>query len=300
MPFPIHPKSPALKSHAGPVHVVTYNSNGQYALTGGQDKKILLWNPNTGSLVKQYISHGYEVLDIAVAHDNATFASCGGDRSVFFWDVMTATVLRKLSGHTARVNSVALNADASVMVSGSYDSTVRLWDCKSGSAKPIQVLADAKDSVADVLVAGHEIITGSVDGTLRVYDVRKGQLTADLVGHPITSITVSTDATSLLVSTLDDTIRLMDRANGSLLQTFKGHKNSEYRVRSCFGENETYVVSGSETGRVYVWDFLTGRIVHELRGHAGKVVSDVAYHPREGQHQMLSCGTDGTVQVWTT
>lgn len=41
-----------------------------------------LWNPQSGTLVKTYVGHGYEVRDAAVTSDNARFASCGGDKQV--------------------------------------------------------------------------------------------------------------------------------------------------------------------------------------------------------------------------
>jgi mitogen-activated protein kinase organizer 1 len=83
-----------LKAHEGAVHVVRYNSNGGYFLSGGQDRKIILQNPNTGAQIKTYEAHGicciiavliigWEVLDIAVSADNSKFASVGGDKAVY-------------------------------------------------------------------------------------------------------------------------------------------------------------------------------------------------------------------------
>lgn len=64
----------------GPAHVATYNAGGSYILSGGQDRTIKLVNSASGALVNTYSGHGYEVLGIAVSHDNSRFASCGGDR----------------------------------------------------------------------------------------------------------------------------------------------------------------------------------------------------------------------------
>ena len=47
-----------LKSHEGAVHVVCYNVSGQYGLSGGQDREIHLFNPNTGNKIKSYAAHG--------------------------------------------------------------------------------------------------------------------------------------------------------------------------------------------------------------------------------------------------
>ncbi|KAK9463425.1 WD40-repeat-containing domain protein [Lipomyces oligophaga] len=299
MPFPVHPKSTALQDHLGAVHIVKYNTTGQYILSGGFDKQIRLWNPNTSRLVKTYSGHGYEVLDIAVSFDNSKFVSCGGDRTIYVWDVTTGTTVRRFSGHIARVNSVDFNFDASVVASASFDSSVRLWDLRAPSAKPIQILDDAKDSVSTVQITNTQIITGSVDEYVRVYDLRMGELQEDYIGHPVTSVRDSTDGAYFLVSSLDNTIRLIDKSNGSLLQSFTGHKNAEYRIRSCFGDNDIYAISGSEDSIIYVWEVLSGRIVHELKGgNSDAVVTCIDYNPKKAQ--MVSGTTDGKIQVWDT
>jgi mitogen-activated protein kinase organizer 1 len=227
-----------------------------------------------------------------VAADNSIFASVGGDKLVFLWDVSTAKTIRRFEGHWARINAVGFNSDASVIASGSYDATVRLWDVKSQSRKPIQTLEEAGDSVSSIDVAGHEIVVGSVDGKVRNYDIRMGRCFVDIIGFPVTSVAQSTDGNAVLVSSLDGSIRLMDKINGQMLQSYKGHTNKDFRVRSCFGDKDKYVVSGSEDGMIWVYDLLEGNVVHKMSAHGGKVISSVAYNPA-GKKQMLSAGVDG-------
>ncbi|KAI4274177.1 MAG: hypothetical protein L6R38_006171 [Xanthoria sp. 2 TBL-2021] len=270
-----------------------------HILTGSSDRSIRLYNPAKSScssigsgLVQTYSAHGYEVLDISVTEDNARFASVGGDKQVFLWDVATARTLRRWSGHFGRVNCVGFGGEeGSVVVSGSFDATVRLWDCKSQSTKPIQVFEDSKDSVSSLHVLGHEIVTGSVDGKLRLYDLRMGMVFVDTIGHPITSVQQTNDGNAVLVSTLDSVIRLMDKSNGQMLQSYKGHTNTDYRIRSCLGLADSIVISGSEEGKIYVWDFLEGKLVETLTAHDGKVASAVSCcSPRK---EWASAGTDG-------
>ena len=44
-----------------------------------------------------------------------------------------------------------------------------------------------------------------------------GQLHVDCIGHPVTSVSFTGDGQCVLASTLDDTIRLMDKDTGELL-----------------------------------------------------------------------------------
>ena len=187
------------------------------------------------------------------------------------------------------------------MVTGSFDATVRVWDAKSPSSKPIQVLAEARDSVAALAVTGHEIVTGSTDGRVRRYDLRMGMLWTDLIGPPVTSLGLTRDGNAVLVSALDGTIRLMDKRDGQLLQSYRdvGYVNEEYRIRSCLGMADSVVVSGSEKGDVYAWDLLEGTVVGKIeKPHGGKVPSAVAWNGTGGRREWASAGGDGRVCVW--
>ena len=95
----------------------------------------------------------------------------------------------------------------------------------------------------------------------------------------------------MLVSTLDSTLRLMDRANGQLLQAYKSHTNTEYRIRSCLGLNDSVVVSGSEDGYLYAWDLLEGKVIEKMKAHEGKVASAVAWNGKG--KEWASAGGDG-------
>ncbi|KAG9245431.1 WD40-repeat-containing domain protein [Calycina marina] len=346
--FPSRPLTQLLGSN-GPVHALTYSSSpSAYILTGSADRSIRLYNPShpvpqnpnplappkATQLIQTYAAHGYEVLDICVAADNASFASVGGDRAVFLWDVATAKTIRRLhgpQGHTARINTaVFAGTGDSVLISGSFDSTVRIWDLKTNSYKPIMVLEDAKDSVSCVLAGGngqggdYEIVSGSVDGRVRYYDLRMGKLEIDVIGASVTSLQRTRDGKGTLVGGLDDCIRLMDRDNGSLLKSYKadGWKNGEYRLKSCFGINERWVLSGNEQtpggkdGEVVVWDTLTGGVAYRIRVDGskaegkkkigangevverGNVVSSVSWKGNGRGDQWCCAGTDGIVTVF--
>lgn len=134
---------------------------------------------------------------------------------------------------------------------------------------------------------------------------------------PITSVMTTKNNDSYLVSSLDSTLRLMDKRDGKLLQAFRdpdGFINTTYRIRSTLAAADSLVISGSEDGSIYVWDLLEGHIVHKLRhtqrtltdgrsvqeakkSSARKdVVSAVAWN--QLRKEWASAGGDGDVVVW--
>lgn len=202
------------------------------------------------------------------------------------------------------------------MVTGSFDSTVKIWDCKQRSEKPILSFSEAKDAVSSIAVSGAEIIAASVDGRVRCYDVRMGVVDQDVLGHPVTSVTPTVNNDSYLASTLDSTLRLMDKRDGKLLQAFRHEefRNEKYRLRSTLAAGDSLAMSGSEDGYIYVWDLLTGNSVHKLK-HAAPALTDgskqfVSMSSKRDvvnsvvwnqlRKEWASAGGDGTVVVWGT
>lgn len=59
---------------------------------------------------------------------------------------------------------------------------------------------------------------------------------------PVSSVSLSNDERVLLVSSLDNTIRLFDKDDGKLFVSYKGHKNSQYTVSSRFNSHDAFVV----------------------------------------------------------
>lgn len=184
---------------------------------------------------------------------------------------------------------------------GSADTTINLWDTRASSFKPIQTLTDASDTVSALHVHGptYSIASGSYDGHARIYDVRMGKTTIDVLAHPVTSVHCSADGNALLVSTLDGYIRILDRADGKLLNAFGGkappgmtiskheYRNKELRVRSVFAQGGAVVLSGSEAGEAgaaaFAWDVIQGQVVAAVPvGEKVKAVSCVAWNDKEG------------------
>ncbi|KAF1986505.1 WD40 repeat-like protein [Aulographum hederae CBS 113979] len=303
-----------LLGHGGAVNALAYSKgSADYILTGSNDRTIRIFNPRAAAegrdeLVQTYKEHGYEVLDLAIAEANDRFVSVGGDKDVFHWDVYNARLIKKYSGHARRVMCCAFGGDDdSVIISGGFDGFVKLWDTKSNSHVALMTFKDAKDAVSSVEVSGHQVTSGSHDGRIRCYDIRNGKIVVDVMPASVTSITPSKDNESILVGTLDSTLRLIDKSNGCLLQTYKapGFLNATYRSRSTLAMNGSMVLAASEDGTVFAWDLVSGEVKVKVRHpeasaikRSKDVVSAVAWCPNDRRKEWCSAGGDGTVAVW--
>ena len=51
----------------------TTTAQGEYFMSGSQDKTIKLWNAHEGNLIQTYAGHGKEVASVAVQEDLSFF-----------------------------------------------------------------------------------------------------------------------------------------------------------------------------------------------------------------------------------
>ena len=304
--LPTHLSQTFPTAHKGPINVARYNSLGRYLLTGGSDRAIRLWNAKSGEAepIKTYTEHVHEVLALDISRDNSRFVSGGADKSVYVWDVATGGVVRRFGGHFGKVNDVRFggkDGDGSVVVVGGFDGVVRIFDLRAqGAWRPIMELKEAKDAVTSLAVREDSMLSGSVDGVLRCYDLRSGQLRSDVLPAPITSVASSRLGTSVLVATLDSTVRLLDTRDGTLLQSYSGHKHESYRCKAVFAAEEDGVVAGDEQGNLVGWDTVSAERVAVGGSAAAKPILWVESNPDASSGQeIVAASADGVVNVWS-
>ena len=112
----------------------------------------------------------------------------------------------------------------------SADAPLRLYD-----------LALSRDGRRLVCAAEHAIIVFDWTTRTRVAEHRMRR------GETVTSVDISADGRTMLVSVSPDGLQLMAVDSGAVLRCFEGHTQKNYMIRSAFGgASEGFVVSGSE------------------------------------------------------
>ena len=117
---------------------------------------------------QEYTVHNQRVLDVIIATDNCSFASCGGDHRIFGTSPLAQSCAALWDMSSCKLCQIWPRC--ATLITGSYDRTVRCWDLRSRHAAPIQTLTGAADSVSALALSAHEIIAGSIDGQVLTYD----------------------------------------------------------------------------------------------------------------------------------
>lgn len=213
--------------------------------------------------------------------------------------------LEPLTGHSNSILSLAFSPKSNLLVSGSTDEAVMLWDVRA--ARHLRSLPAHSDPVrgVDFTHDGTLVVSCSSDGLIRFWDTGTGQCLRTIIheGHaPVTHIRFAPNGRYVLAWTLDDAIRLWNFREGRCVKTYAGHVNSGFKLVGCFGtyvrrgtgEAEAMVVSGSEDGRVVVWDVQSKVVRQEWEAHKG-VVFGVDWC---ASGLLCSGGEDGWVKIW--
>ena len=78
----------------------------------------------------------------------------------------------------------------------------------------------------------------------------------------------------------------------SCMSAYKGHSSAVTRVR--FSPDGSMVASGSEAGRIIIWDLTAGKLLHEFKHSGG--VRGLEYHPND--FLLASTGGDRCIRFW--
>ncbi len=114
------------------VNTVAISPDGSRRLSGGDDDTLIVWNIQTGSLIRTLAGHSGRVRSVAFLPDGTHALSGADDDTLILWDLSTGEPIRTLTGHEDDVFAVAVSDDGQWALSGGRDQVLILWDLQTG------------------------------------------------------------------------------------------------------------------------------------------------------------------------
>mmetsp|Transcript_60851 Transcript_60851/g.143740 ORF Transcript_60851/g.143740 Transcript_60851/m.143740 type:complete len:314 (-) Transcript_60851:16-957(-) len=278
------------------VWFIEYSHDGRWLASASKDRCVVIWDMMTME-ARLLAMHDDSVSFLAWSPTDDRILTCGNDNTARLWEVATGKCLGVFRRHTEAVTAAAWLPDGQHFVTGGLDKFIYMWSVTSQDMV-LQSWGDVR--VNDLVVSsdGRRMAAVCSEKLIHVYDLEACTETCYSELDNLTSLCLSACGRYALVSVSSEEIHLWDLNIGELLQTFRGHRQGHYVIRSALGGvGQNFVISGSEDSQVYIWHRSSGRLLLTLAGHAG-TVNTVAWNPANPK-QIASGSDDNTIRVWS-
>ncbi len=285
---------PVLRGHQDGVRAVVVTPDGQTAISGGEDGKLLRFDLRQPAAKPALLaSFSGPVRTVAVRPEGDLLAA-GGPGSIRLWNLrQPGSPPRDLPA--AAVSSLAFQPGGSLLAAGSPDG-IKLWDTSHPETAPLSLGAGRRVNAVAFSPDGKTLAAGLAKGGAVLWDIRQAAApprpacgTLD-----VRSLAFSPDGTSLACGAGRGEIVLAAIGRAGAPVSLPGHASSVSSLR--FNPRGDFLASASADGTVRLWDVQhPGAQPIVLPGHEGWVWS-VAFTP-DGQ-RVVSGGQDRTVRLW--
>jgi WD40 repeat protein len=131
-------------------------------------------------------------------------------------------------------------------------------------------------------------------GVIKIWDADGGEIST-LKGHKgnVTCVVISNDLNRIISGSWDQTIRIWNAHNGTLIRTLTGH-NYNVQCIAISKDDKRIVVSGNHNGTIRIWNANTGAIIRTMAGHNDSVSSVAIF---DDLKRIVSGSSDGTIRI---
>ncbi len=283
------------------VYSLAFTPDGRRVVMGGDpvNQGVHLLDLASG----QVTSLGGRGIRVAMFPDGQRFATSWHSPLVQIIDIDSHEVLREVSHGSANVRTFAVSPDGQRLVTGGLDKLLHVWDTASGEL--LLSFEEHRDWLTQVVFTpdGEEVVSADHAKTVRVWNVQGGKQRLELE-HPavVWGLAVSPDGRHILSGTGgsvattpealkivpgdDNSVRLWDASQGTLVHEMKGHTDAAYSLD--ISPDGKLAASAGWDGRICLWDLQTGERLSHVHDRKGRA-AEVAFSP-DGRHLMVGGG----------
>jgi len=281
------------------------------------DSKKVIWS-NWAHIIEQWDLESWK-RDWELRSDNALMHfQFSPDEKIFavsnindieLYDSSNRKKIRSLKGHTQLVKDLSFSPDGKYIISTGDDATTRIWDVKSG-----KLISTLKGSFRFMEFSpdGKTYATAYFSGEISIRDFSSHKVVKKLVQgeyeqgeKSVNDMKFSRNGEKLFTVASDGIIRVWDVKNSRIIKEIDPYAKereskkyfylSEYFWKMALHPDEKILATGTNKGKVQLWDMESGEEIKKIDGH-NEFVCSVKNSP-DGK-TIASASGDMTVKIW--
>ena len=281
-----------------------FPGTGHLLLTGDMDGGLKVWDMyGTRACKRTYNGHSLGVRQARFSADGSMFASVSFDKSVKVWNTETGQCLHSLLPGGVPQCVAWHPTEKNFFIVGSGDRRMYQFDAKTGTQVQVYDYHLSAVNTITFVDLGERFVSTSDDKKALVWDFDiptpiKYISSPDMYSMPAASLSPS--GKFMALQSLDNTV-LIYHAAGKVKphprKKFSGHIVAGYACQVGFAPTGQFVISGDADGRLWIWDWRSGKALRKLEAHKAGPCIGCMWHPLE-EAQVVTCGWDGSVKLW--
>lgn len=263
-----------LVAHQERITSIAITPDGQKLISGSEDKRIIIWDLNTGSLLEIITEYVAGDKAIAITPDGKKFLTGSNGPRMKLWD------LNKSNSNNARM----------------------------GLAPQLELLPiktfPGPSSVIVVTPDGQKIVVACLK-FIKIFDIKTGEILVTFCAHmqKINGVAITSDSQKIVTGS-DDKKIIIWRINGKLIQilnehnseTFVNYKDHSGKVTAVvITPDDERIISASLDSTIKIWDLKSCLLLQTIYDFNSPICALVI--TTDGK-QIICSSYDKTIKVW--